>query len=129
MTRLAVFPSVLLVTVAALAADRTPTIGEKSAGMERREGFLPLLRDARSGHVLLEVRLPAGELLYGAGFASGLGTLEISLDRGEMGALALCRFERNGPRLLLRQEQTVNRSTVAEPAGPQPPSNSASRPG
>jgi hypothetical protein len=114
-TRLAVFPSVLLVTVAALAADRTPTIGEKSAGMERREGFLPLLRDARSGHVFLEVRLPAGELLYGAGFASGLGTLEISLDRGEMGALALCRFERNGPRLLLRQEQTVNRSTVAEP--------------
>jgi hypothetical protein len=92
-----------------------PTIVQRSAGLERHDGFLPYLWDARRGQLLLEVDPGRGEFLYGVGLAGGAGILEASLDRGQLGGLGLCRFERVGPRVLLRQLQTVQRSGAPDP--------------
>ena len=63
--------------------------------------------------MLLEVA-PGQELLYGVGLAGGAGLLEVSLDRGQLGELALVRFIRVGPRVLLEQRQTFHRSGVSD---------------
>src|SRR5688572_21218893 len=96
------------------AADPLPTPAKRTAGLDRRDGFIPFYWDAREGKLLLEVSAPGEELLYGVGLAGGAGILEASLDRGQLGELALCRFERVGPRVLLVQRQTAHRSAVTD---------------
>ena len=96
-------------------SDDIPSISQRTAGLERHDGFLPYFWDARRGSLLLEVSRWNEEFLYGSGLASGAGVIETFLDRGQLGNLGLCRFERVGPKALLVQKQTVNRSGVAEP--------------
>ena len=43
-------------TPAKSPADRLPPVAEKTAGMEKRDGFLPLYWDAKKGKVFLEVQ-------------------------------------------------------------------------
>ena len=76
------------------AADRTPTISERAKDIPRHDGFLPYYWDARKGQLLLEIPSGGGEFLYGSGLAGGAGTLDVSLDRGQLGDLGVCRFER-----------------------------------
>ncbi len=87
-----------------------PSIAARTAGLARHEGFLPYYWDARQGRLLVEVARWGEDFLYGAGLAGGAGTLAVGLDRGQLGGLGLVRFERVGPRALLRQVQTDHRS-------------------
>jgi hypothetical protein len=96
------------------ASDSTPTISERTRGLERRDGFVPFYWDAHRGQLLLEVPARAEEFLYGSGLAGGAGLLEVGLDRGQMNGLGVCRFERVGPRVLLIQRQTTHGSGVAD---------------
>jgi hypothetical protein len=96
------------------AADRTPPISERVKDIPRHDGFLPFYWDARKGQLLLEIAPGFGEFLYGSGLAGGAGTLDVSLDRGQLGDLGICRFERSGPRVLLHQKQTTHRSGAAD---------------
>ena len=97
------------------ASEKIPTISERAKDLKHEDGFLPFYWDARRGQLLLEVSRWNEDFLYGSGLAGGAGILELDLDRGEMGPLAICRFERAGPRALLRQKQTTHRSGVADP--------------
>src|SRR6266404_4117814 len=96
------------------AADRTPAISERVRDIPRHDGFLPFYWDARKGQLLLEIPPGGGEFLYGSGLAGGAGTLDVSLDRGQLGDLGVCRFERSGPRVLLHQKQMTHRSGAAD---------------
>jgi hypothetical protein len=104
----------LVLALAAPAPEKLPTLAERSAGLERHDGFLSYYWDARAGQLLLEVARWDEELLYGTGLAGGAGVIEADLDRGSLGALGVCRFERAGPRVLLRQRQMTHRSGVAD---------------
>ena len=114
--------STLLLWLAVLAAPQatpppdTPTVAERTAGLTRHDGFLPFYWDVRRGQLLLEVARWNQDFLYSSGLAGGAGLLEVSLDRGQLGELGLTRFERVGPRVLLRQRQTTHRSGVADRA-------------
>lgn len=99
---------------AAALAEKTPTIADRTAGIARSDGFIPFYWDARRGQLLLEVSRWSEEFLYGAGLAGGAGLLEVTLDRGQIGQLGVCRFERVGPRVLLVQRQMAHRSGVAD---------------
>ena len=77
-----------------LRAEGPVTIAVRTAGLERHDGFLPYYWDAAKGQLLLEVSRPGQELLYGAGIAGGAGVIDVFLDRGQLGDLGLCRFER-----------------------------------
>ena len=80
-----------------------PAIAEFTRGMERQEGFLPLVWDGTRGRLLLEVAPSNQEFLYFTSAATGLGTPSVSvdLDRGSLANQVLARFERVGPRVHL----------------------------
>jgi hypothetical protein len=114
---MALLPSTLILALAAPAlalADTTPTVAERAAGLERHDGLVPFYWDGRKGQLLVEVSRFGEDLLYGAGLAGGAGVLEAPLDRGALGDLGLVRFERVGPRVLLRQRQVTHRSGVSD---------------
>jgi hypothetical protein len=96
-------------------SDRTASVAERTKDLKRFDGFLPFYWDAKKGQLLIEVSRWNEDFLYGSGLAGGAGTLEISLDRGQESDLKLCRFERVGPRVLLRQKQMTHRSGVTDP--------------
>ncbi len=79
----------------------TPLIAEKTAGMERMDGFVPLYWDSGNGKLWLEVDRFGDEFLYVSSLPQGLGSNDIGLDRGQLGGEHVVRFERVGPRVLL----------------------------
>jgi hypothetical protein len=88
---------------AAPAQDPLPSIEEKTRGMEKRDGFLPLYWDARDGKLWLEIPRLDQELIYVVSLPAGLGSNDIGLDRGQLGGERVVRFERVGPKILMVQ--------------------------
>jgi len=81
-----------------------PTIGEKTAGMEKKPGYFNLYWDAKQGKLWLEIDKWNSEFLYQSGMPAGIGSNDIGLDRGQLGATRIVRFERSGPKVLLIHE-------------------------
>ncbi len=100
---------------APLAAAPPPAISARTAGLERRDGFLPWYWDPGKGQLLLEVARLEEPFLYGVGIAGGAGVLEASLDRGQLGDLGVCRFTRVGRQVLLERLQTAHRADASDP--------------
>ena len=96
--------------------DGRPPIAERTAGMERRSGLLPLHWDAGTGKLWMEVARLDHDLLYVRSLAAGVGSNDIGLDRGQLGATAIVRFERVGPKVLLVQPNQRYRVDTENPA-------------
>jgi hypothetical protein len=91
-----------------------PTISEKTQGLARKDGYLPLYWDARAGKVWLEI--PLGEaMIFQTYLPWGMGSNDVGLDRGQLGETKLVRFERSGPRVLLVQPNLAFRSSSSDP--------------
>jgi hypothetical protein len=73
----------------------------KTAGMERRDGFIPLYLDPRQGKIYLEIPRDSTRALMFVSLATGLGSNPIGLDRGASGDSYIARFDRNGDRVLV----------------------------
>jgi len=86
------------------AAAGIPTIADKTAGMEKWPGYFNLYWDTKQGKLWLEISNWDKEFLYQSGLAAGVGSNDIGLDRGQLGATRVVRFERSGPKVLLVQE-------------------------
>ncbi|MGH9322424.1 MAG: DUF5117 domain-containing protein, partial [Vicinamibacteria bacterium] len=93
--------AVFLVSASAYGADPLPSIAEKTAGMERLEGFFDLYWDEGTGKLYWEIDSFDKEFLYQVSLASGLGSNPVGLDRGQLGATLLIKAVRVGPRVLL----------------------------
>ena len=104
------------------AADKLPTIAEKTAGFEARKGFFTFYVDDREGKIWLEIPPPAkprGEalqLIYVEGLASGLGSNPVGLDRGKISDAVLVVVRRVGPRVLFEQPNLRYRALSEDPA-------------
>jgi hypothetical protein len=89
------------------------SIAEKTRGLEKRDGFLPVYWDANTGKLWLEV--PAArlnqELLFITGAPTGLGSNDIGLDRGQIGGERIVTFQRVGNKVLLVQPNYGFRSS------------------
>ena len=85
------------------APQRKPTIEEKTAGMRKLGGYFPLYWDEAAGQLWLEIARLNTEVLYVTGLAAGLGSNDIGLDRGQLAATRIVKFERVGPKVLLVQ--------------------------
>jgi hypothetical protein len=94
---------------------KTPTIGEKVSGMQKYPGFFPFYWDAKAGKIWLEVDKWSSEFLYVASLPAGLGSNDIGLDRGQLGANYIVRFERIGPRVLLVAPNYSFRASTTNP--------------
>jgi hypothetical protein len=86
-----------------LAAAQTPTatIAEKTKEMTAMPGYFPMFYDAKTGRVLLEITQWNSDFLYVNSLPAGVGSNDIGLDRGQIGADMIVRFERYGPKVLL----------------------------
>jgi hypothetical protein len=84
--------------------------------LEQFEGFVPLRWDAENGKLLMEITRFGEEMIWQVSLAAGLGSNPVSLDRGQLGATHLVRFERVGPRVLMVEPNNAYRALSDDPS-------------
>jgi hypothetical protein len=120
--RLPPFALAALTLGCASAAGHAPTatpapassIAARTAGLVRRDGFLPLYLDERGGKLLMEIPRDSTRALYFLSQATGLGSNPVGVDRGGDGGGYVARFERNGARVLVVLENWSYRSSAGD---------------
>lgn len=118
------------------ASATLPTASQpKTAGLERHDGFIPILLDNKQGKIYLELPQDSMRALMMVTLATGLGSNPIGLDRGASGETYVARFDRNGDRVLVvlenwryRSSATDNPAHVRTVTEAFPPSTSGSLP-
>jgi hypothetical protein len=148
MNRASALSLILLSGAAAACASSTPPastaptpasqaspIEAKTAGLEKKDGFIPIYLDNKTGKILLEIPRDSMRVLMFYGLATGLGSNPIGLDRGAGGDNYIARFDRNGERMLVvfenwnyRSSATDNPAHIRTVAEAFPPSTSGSMP-
>lgn len=104
-----------LKTVSADDAAQTATISAKTANAQKLAGYFNLYWDAKQGKLWLAVDKWNTEFLYQSGLSAGIGSNDIGLDRGQLGATRIVRFERSGNKVLLVQENLNYRAVTNDP--------------
>ena len=99
----------------AFAQEPTPTIEEKTAGMQAIPGFIPLFWEDATGKLYAEFGAMDEEFLYQVSLASGLGSNPVGLDRGQLSMTAIFRPTRIGPRVLLLEPNYRYRAVSDNP--------------
>lgn len=109
---------VLLLPLPSWAQQRTarPTIETRTQGMRKLDGFFPLYWDEQAGQLFMEINKFEQEVLHLSGLASGLGSNDIGLDRGQLHGSRIVVFERVGPKVLMVQPNYEFRSSSSNPA-------------
>ncbi|MFN7976897.1 MAG: zinc-dependent metalloprotease [Vicinamibacterales bacterium] len=112
MTRTIALAALLAVFMAAPpAAAQTPaaSLAERTRGLDRMDGYVPLYWDAGRGRVLIEVPVFDKDVLYYVSAASGAGSVELPFDRGILSS-EVVHFVRSGPRVLVVAQNLRYRS-------------------
>src|SRR5512139_105075 len=99
------------VSLASQQAPTATTIAARTAGLERRDGFVPVYLNDRTGAVWLELPSDASRMLLMTTLATGLGSNALGLDRGSGGGVRVARFDKVGERVLVTFENTQYRSS------------------
>jgi len=97
------------------APGKLPSIGDKTKGLTKIDGYFPLYWDAAAGTLWMEIPALGAEVLYVSSLSAGLGSNDIGLDRGQLGGTAVVRFERVGPKILMVQPNYDYRVTTDNP--------------
>lgn len=92
----------LMLAGVAQAADAPPAIADAVAGAERQEGYFDFYYQPNTGQILLEVDRWNEEFLYTSVLATGIGSNDIGLDRGQLGGSRVVKFERHGNKVFLK---------------------------
>lgn len=93
----------LLLLPLSIAAQKLPTIEEKTNGLKKYEGYFNFYWDENTGKVWLEIDKLETELLYVVSLPAGLGSNDIGLDRGLLGDDRVVKFSKVGRKILLVQ--------------------------
>jgi hypothetical protein len=115
----ALFVSLFAMSVAGLAAaqDEAASYDDAIAGLELRDGFMPLYVDARDGRLLARLSASGegdyGRMIYTARMTSGLGSNPIGIDRGLGSSSEILRFFRINDRIFAEFENTRYRAVGA----------------
>lgn len=87
-----------------LAAQGTlPSIAEKTRGLEKLDGFVPLYWNEAEGKLWMEIPQLEQEMIYVVSLPAGIGSNDIGLDRGQLGGERIVFFRRVGPKVLMIQ--------------------------
>jgi hypothetical protein len=89
---------------------------EQPPATNQLEGFVPLRWDEQNGKLLMEITRFGEEMIWQVSLASGVGSNPIGLDRGQLGATHLIRFERVGPRVLMIEPNYAYRALSSDAA-------------
>jgi uncharacterized protein DUF4953/uncharacterized protein DUF5117 len=82
----------------------------------RIDGFIPLRWNEKTGKLLMEITRFNEEMIWQVSLASGVGSNPIGLDRSQLGATHLIRFERVGPRVLMIEPNSAFRARSDDPS-------------
>jgi uncharacterized protein DUF4953/uncharacterized protein DUF5117 len=119
---------VTLITLCALVAvasgqdksvdppEKLPTIADKTKGMQRLDGLIPLYWQASSGKLFMDIGRFNHELLYQVSLAAGLGSNPLGLDRGQLGDSAIVFFSRVGQKVMVTQPNYRYRALTTDAA-------------
>ena len=105
--------------LSAMTFGQEPTKKEKSLDLSsyaKQEGFVDLYFSENTGKLLLAIDKEMSEFLYTSALASGLGSNDIGLDRGQLGSGKVVSWFRSGKRLLLEQKNLRYRAESDNPA-------------
>ena len=95
--------------------EETPSIADKTAGMERLDGFFNVYWDENTGKLYWEIDKFDEEFLYAVSLSSGLGSNPVGLDRGQLGGEHILEAKRFGPRVLLMEPNYTYRAISDNP--------------
>jgi hypothetical protein len=99
-------------TAAVPQQQPSTTIASRTAGFERRDGFIPLYLDSRQGRLYAELPSGTTRALFWTGLATGFGSNPVGLDRGASGDEQVVRFDRDGDRVLMVFENMGYRTSL-----------------
>ena len=108
--------SLLLLPLLAQKTDSIPALADKTAKLERHDGYFPYYWSAEEGKVYLELDRFGEDFLYVNSLAAGLGSNDIGLDRNQLGDTRVVFFRRVGPKVLLQQRNLAYRAISDNPA-------------
>ena len=92
-------------------AQSVPTVEVFTKDMEKKDGFIPFFWDAKQGKIWLVVSQFDKEILYYPTLAQGVGSNDIGLDRGRLGAEHVVSFRRSGNKVLLVEPNYAYRAS------------------
>ncbi len=81
----------------------TSPIQSKVAGLKHSPGYFDFYYDEKQDKIFLVIDKFETEFLYIVSLPAGVGSNDIGLDRGQIGADRLVKFVRSGPKVLLVQ--------------------------
>lgn len=93
-----------------------PSIAEKTAGMDRMDGYLPLYWDADLGQLWMEIPELDVEMIHYVGYGAGLGSNDLGLDRGALRGSRIVKFERVGRKIMMVQPNYRFRASSDNPS-------------
>jgi len=97
------FLSVLFFSASNSQAQKTSAYDAFIKEMKGDQGFFTFYYDSGSGEIFLEIDKLETEFLYINSLATGIGSNDIGLDRGQLGGERVVKFVKFGPTLLLVQ--------------------------
>ncbi|MCY7379521.1 MAG: DUF5117 domain-containing protein, partial [Gemmatimonadaceae bacterium] len=98
------------------ASAPATTIAARTAGFERRDGFVPLHLDTKQGRLYAELPREPLRALFWVSLATGFGSNPVGLDRGASGSDQVVRFERDGDRVQMVFENMAFRTSLDDAA-------------
>ena len=96
--------------------NELPSIGEFSQAMQEHSGYFRFFYAPQQDKIYLEVPRQNQAFIFQTSLPWGLGSNDIGLDRGQLGATRLARFIIAGNKVLLQQENTQFRAQTANAA-------------
>ncbi|MCH8277968.1 MAG: FAD-dependent oxidoreductase, partial [Proteobacteria bacterium] len=78
---------------------------------EAHEGFIDLFWDDGGGRMLMRVTEFDEPFIYQVSLPRGVGSNDLGLDRGQLGATKVVRFIRSGPKVLLIEDNLAYRAS------------------
>ena len=108
----------ILLTIPQIAIAKTDSnpdggissIKEKVKDLVHMDGFFDLYWDKQKGELLLQIDGMGDEFIYQSSMPRGIGSNDLGLDRGQLGATRLVEFYRSGPKVLLIEKNTDYRA-------------------
>jgi hypothetical protein len=103
-------PQIVAAKAANKAEGAISSIKEKVKDLDHMDGYFDLYWDQEKGQLLLQIDNPGAEFIYQSSMPRGIGSNDLGLDRGQLGATRLVEFYRSGPKVLLIEKNTDYRA-------------------
>lgn len=97
-------------------AHTQASISDKTKGMKLYPGYFNFYWDDKTGKIFLEINKLDSEVLYQTSLPAGLGSNDIGLDKGILGATTIVKFTRTANKVLLIQPNYAYRAVTNDMA-------------